>query len=96
MKLPYADWEAIKDRTEVELRPLVGSGKDPKAEFSKYAFSWDYYYSYPPGCVRLHYSWKNGNVSGWRTRHWSEGPFAPEQTIMDDEYLAKVFDVKRL
>ena len=96
MRLSYKDWKAIKDRTEQELKPLVGTGKEPRAKFSKYAFSWDYHYAYPPGSVRLHYNWKSGKVTGWRTRHWSEGPFASERIAMDDEYLAKVFDVGRL
>lgn len=96
MKLSLEDWVAIKDRTEKELKPLVGTGKEPNAKFSKYAFSWDYHYTYPLGSVRLHYNWKSGKVSGWRTRHWDEGPFAPQMIGMDDEYLAKVFDVKRL
>lgn len=96
MKLSYKDWVAIKDRTEKELKPLVGTGKEPNAKFSKYAFSWDYHYAYPPGSVRLHYRWERGEVSGWRTRHWDEGPFAPPKIDMDDTYLAKVFDVRRL
>ena len=96
MKLSYEDFKAIKDRTEQELKPHIGTGKEPDAKFSKYAFSWDYHYAYPPGSVRLHYYWKGGEVTGWRTRHWSEGPFAPEKTAMDEKYLAKVFDVRRL
>lgn len=96
MKLSYEDFKAIKDRTEKELIPLRGTGKEPNAKFSKYTFEWDYHYAYPPGSVRLHYIWKNGNIGGWRGRHWSEGPFAPEKVAMDDKYLAKVFDVRRL
>ena len=96
MKLSYEDFKAIKERTEQELIPLKGTGKEPNAKFSKYAFEWDYHYTYPLGKVRLHYKWENGKVTGWRTRHWDEGPFAPEKITMDDEYLAKVFDVKRL
>lgn len=95
MKLSLNDWIAIRDRTKDELT-RTPPGKPPNAKFSKYAFSWDYHYTYPPGSVRLHYEWKNGQVSGWRTRHWDEGPFAPTHVTMDDEYLAKVFDVRRL
>lgn len=96
MKLSYEDWVAIKDRTEKELEPLAGTGKEPSAKFSKYAFSWDYHYAYPPGSVRLHFNWKSGDVSGWRTNHWSEGIFAPQEIAMDDKYLSKVFDIRRL
>ena len=96
MKLSYKDWLAIKDRTEAELKPLVGTGKEPNAKFSKYAFSWDFHYAYPPGSVRFHYNWKNGQVTGWRTRHWEEGPSVPPEIAMDNEYLVKVFDVSRL
>ena len=96
MKLSYKDWCAIKDRTEEELKPLVGGGKEPEPKFSTKSFSWDYWYAYPPGKVRLHYTWKNGVVTGWRTNHWDEGPFAPTRIEMDDDYLAKVFDVRRL
>jgi len=95
MKLSYEDWVAIKDRTEKELKSLVGTNKEPNAKFSKYAFSWDYHYTYPPGSVRLHYNWKNGEVSGWRIRHWIEGIFARE-CAMDNKYLAEVFNIKRL
>lgn len=96
MKLSYKDWCAIRDRTEKELESLVGTFKEPKAKFTAKAFSWDYHYAYPPGTVRLHYKWKNDIVSGWRTNHWSEGPFAPKRIVMDDKYLAKVLNVGRL
>jgi len=96
MKLSYEDWIAIKDRTERELKPLVGTGKEPNAKFSDKSFSWDYHYAYPPGSVRLHYSWAKGVVTGWRTPHWDEGPGMPPKITMDGKYLAKVFDVRRL
>lgn len=96
MKLSLQDFIAIKDRTKEELKPHVGTGKEPNAKFTKYTFEWDYHYAYPPGSVRLHYKWEGGEVSGWRSRHWSEGPFAPERVAMDDDYLVKVFDIRRL
>lgn len=96
MKLSYKDWCAIRDRTKEELKPLVDTGKEPNAKFSDKSFSWDYHYAYPPGKVRLHYLWENGNVTGWRTNHWSEGPEAPTRILMEDDYLAKVFDIGRL
>lgn len=96
MELLWEDWRAIRDRTKKELKPLVGTGKEPNAKFSSKSFSWDYHYAYPPGSVRLYYKWEDGHVSGWRTNHWSEGPFASRRVDMDDKYLAKVFDVSRL
>ena len=96
MKLNYEDWVAIKDRTKKELKPLVGTGKEPNMKFADKSFSWDYHYIYPPGVVRLHYTWENGEVAGWRTPHWSEGLGMPERITMDDEYLLRVFDVSRL
>lgn len=96
LKLSYEDWVAIKDRTETELKLLVSTDKEPNAKFNKYTFSWDFHKAYPLGSIRLYFNWKNGEVTGWRTRYWSEGSFAPEQIAMDDEYLAKVFDVRRL
>lgn len=96
MRLSYGDWCAIRDRTEQELISLRSTGQEPDAKFSDRSFSWDYHYAYPPGSVRLHYTWKDGKVTGWRTSHWDEGPFAPEKITMDDKYLAKVFNVGRL
>jgi len=96
MDISYEDWKAIKNRTEQELIPHKGTGKDPKAKFTDKSFSWDYYYSYPPGSVRLNYEWKNGKVSGWRSPHLNEGPFAPAKIEFDEEYLARVFDIRRL
>ena len=96
MKLSYKDWCAIRDRTKKELGPLKGTGQEPNAKFSDKSFSWDYHYAYPPGHVRLHYNWNKGQVTGWRTPHWDEGPGMPERIAMDDTYLAKVFDIRRL
>ena len=96
MKLSYKDWVAIKERTEKELKPLRGTYKEPNAKFSRFEFSWDYYYNYPPGKVRLHYQYKKGNVTGWRTSHPDEAPCVPGRRTLKEENLAIVFNVERL
>ena len=46
MKMTYRQWMYFRDRTKEELGK-VGKSLDPKVEFKKDEFSWDFHKAYP-------------------------------------------------
>ena len=88
MKMSLEDWKVWRDRMWEETKKTP-PGRPANAEFAVFSFSWDYHYAYPSGSVRLHYIWHDGELTGWRTPHWTEGP-GMRNVAFDDTYLTKI------
>ena len=90
MNMTYRQWIYFRDRIKEELSK-VGKGKDPKAEFSKLEFAWDFHHAYPPSITRLHFKYneKTHQLTGWRGSNWTEGPFGPQRVSFNEEYIKK-------
>lgn len=86
MKLTKKQWERAKTILKKELKLYK---TDPKANFGENEISWNFPHSYPPGSYRLHFIWRSGQLSGYRTRHFMEIP--GQDLTFDEEYLRKNF-----